>query len=221
MSKEIFVKKEIKETEPRILKIGVDMDANVDEIDTWVCRLVKRGLGIDIREKLKKGPTNFWLDQWPEIKAHPRGPAFVRELFRRTFIYETARPVPGAVETLNKWRKQGHEIWFITARTKEVLGQVTLEWLEKNNLGWAKERLLMRQTSAEDRIEFKARQTQRLDLHFFIEDHAETVRMISSDSMINKLVLKYSWNIAEDIGDKSKFVKNWQEIDGIVQNASR
>lgn len=219
---QIVFPKENKETPPGVLRIGVDLDANVDEIDTWVCRLVKRGLGVDIKKKLEdEGSTNFWLDQWEEVRNIPRGPDFVKEIFRRTFIYECARPIPNAIETLNKWKEQGHEIWFITARTKDDFYQVTLEWLEENNLGWAKNRLLMPTSSEKNRVVFKNREVQGLDLHFFIEDHAETVRMTSSDSMMAKLVLKYSWNIDEDIGNQARFVDNWQEIDKIVQNASR
>lgn len=218
---QIVFPKENKETPPGVLRIGVDLDANIDEIDTWVYRLVKRGLGVDIKKKLKdEGSTNFWLHQWEEIRRIPHGPNFVKELFKRPFIYEYARPIPGAIETLNKWKEQGHEIWFITARTKDELYQVTLEWLEKNNLGWAKNRLLMPPSSEKDRVKFKKNEAQRFGLHFFIEDHAETVKTVTPSSLIRNLVLKYSWNIAEDIGLQSAYVENWQEIDRIIQEAS-
>jgi len=218
---EIVFPKENKESPPGILRIGVDLDANVDEIDTWVCRLVKRGLGVDIKKKIEdEGSTNFWLDQWEEVRSISHGPNFVRELFKRPFIYEYARPIPGAIKTLNKWREQGHQIWFITARTKGDLYQVTLEWLEKNNLGWAKSKLSMPQSLGEDRVNFKNSEAQRLDLHFFIEDHAETVRTVTPSSLVRNLVLEYPWNVAEDIGSQSAYVKNWQEIDRIVQEAS-
>lgn len=216
---EVFVENE--ETLPGILRIGVDLDANVGEIDTWVCRLVKRRLGIDIKQKLEsEGSTNFWLHQWKEIQNHPHGPNFVKELFRRPFIYEHARPIPGAIETLNKWKEQGHQIWFITARTEDELYQVTSEWLKKNDLDWAESRLLMPHSLEKDRVRFKKREAQRLDLHFFIEDHAETVKTVNPPSLIRNLVLKYSWNIGEDIGSQSFYVKNWQEIDRIIQEAS-
>ncbi|MBU3957382.1 hypothetical protein KKI19_03880 [Patescibacteria group bacterium] len=219
---EIIFPKENKETPPGVLRIGVDLDANVDEIDTWVCRLVKRGLGVDIKKKLEdEGSTNFWLHQWEEIRNIPHGPDFVKEIFKRTFVYECARPIPNAIETLNKWKEQEHQIWFITARTKDALYQVTLEWLEKNNLGWAKNRLLMPQSLEKDRVRFKNSEAQRLDLHFFIEDHAETVKAVTPSSLIRNLVLEYSWNVTEDIGSQSAYVENWQEIDRIVQEASR
>lgn len=166
---EIFQPEEIQEI-PGVLRIGVDLDANVDDIDTWTCRLVKRGLGVDIKSVLEQRPVNFWLDEWPEIKAIPHGPAFVNQLFSRTFIYENAIPIKGAIETINSWRKQEHEIWFITARSKDSLGQVTLDWLEKHELGWAKDKILF---SEGERVDFKAQQAEMLDLHVFIEDHAK------------------------------------------------
>lgn len=215
MLKEVFVPKEIKET-PGILRIGVDLDGNVDEIDTWICRLIKRGLGVKI--DLKKGVINFWLDKLPEIQQIPGGPAFVNQIFEKSFIYETARPIPGAVETLNKWRDQSHQIWFITARSKESLDQITFDWLDRHDLGWTKNRVLF---SEGDRVDFKAWEVERLRLHIFIEDHAQTVRAAKSPSMMVKLVLKYPWNVAEEIGPQAFRVNNWQEIDKIIQDASR
>lgn len=217
MSKEIFIPKE---TEiPGRLRIGIDIDGNVDEIDTWTARLIKRGLGIKIN--LREGVINFWLDQLPEIQEIPGGPAFVNKIFEKPFIYETARPIPGAIETLNRWHKEGHQIWFITARPKKTLGQITSDWLEQNSLGWAKDQVLFRQSWDEDRTQFKADKAKRLNLHVLIEDYADTVRMSCSPSMMVKLVLRYPWNIAEEIGPQTVRVDSWQEIDEIVQDTSR
>lgn len=217
MLKEVFIPKEIKET-PGILRIGVDLDGNVDEIDTWTCRLIKRGLGIKV--DLRKGVINFWLDKLPEIQQIPGGPAFVNQIFEKSFIYETAKPIPGAVETLNKWKDQSHQIWFITARPKESLDQITFDWLDRNGLEWAKDKVFFREFWDEDRTQFKADKAAILNLHFFIEDHAETVRAVTPSSLIRNLVLEYPWNVTEDIGSQSAYVKNWQEIDRIVQEAS-
>ena len=218
MSKEIFILREIGETMPGVLRVGVDLDANVVEIGTLVYRLIKRRFGIDIRSKLEEGPTDFWLDRWPEIQSIPHGPAFIEEIFGKPFIYENARPIPGAVETLNKWRSQGHQIWFMTARPEGTLGQTTLDWLEENNLPWARNRVLF---SDGDRANSKARQADELDLNIFIDDHAPTVKMVGSSLMMAKLVLRYSWNISGDIGNQAIFVSSWREMDKVVQDASR
>lgn len=203
---------------PGVLRIGVDLDANVNNLDIWVCRLVKRGLGVDVKSILEQRPVSFWLDDWPEIRALPNGPAFIKELFSKSFIYNNAIPIEGAVEKLNHWRKQGHQIWFITARSEKTHGRETLDWFEKHGLAWGQDKILF---SDGDRVEFKSRQSQNLDLHLLIEDHAPTVRNTDSASMMVKIVLKYPWNMAEEIGSQAIYVDNWQEIDKIVQTASR
>jgi len=218
LKSEIVFPKENKETPPGKLEIGVDLDGVVVKLMIWVNRLCKRGLGVDIKAILNKRPVDYWIHKWPEIQAIPNGPAFIKEVYRKTFIYEMAIPIPGSIETLNKWREQEHQISFITARSKEILGQITLDWLEMFNLDWAKERIFH---TDRDKVDSKAREAQRLGLHIYMGDHAEAVKMITPSSLIVNLVLEHPWNIAEDIGFQSTHVKNWQEADRIVQEASR
>jgi len=197
------------------LRIGVDLDANVDDLYLWFRRLLKRRFRLDIKfEEL----VAFNVEELERIKAVKSGPTFARTVFATPFIYECAKPLPGAVETLNKWHKQSHEIWFVTARPK-YLRPVTLAWLEKNNLGWAKNKVIFRDLWGDDRAKFKCSVARKLDLHVFIEDEARVIKAIKSPSLMAKLVLRYPWNINEDIG-QATFVKNWRQIDQIVQNMS-
>lgn len=208
-----------KKTSSKVLRIGVDLDGCVVDLAYWTSRLIKRRLGLDFKLITKKGPVNFWLHEWPEIKR-VKGENFIRDIFKKTFVYEYAKPIPGAIKVLNKWRKQDHQIWIITARPEEMAKETTLRWLRKNRLGWATKKILFTGYSQKERASLKSQIAHKLDLHVFIEDHAETVRVIDSPSMIIKLVLKYPWNVAEDIGEKAEFVKDWQEIDKIVQELS-
>lgn len=204
----------------KVLRIGVDLDGCVDDLFDYASRLIKKKLGVDFNTVIEKGPVNFYLDEWPEIKRIPGGEVFVREIFKKPDVYKHARPVPWAIRTLNKWNQQDHQIWLITARPKEIVKEITLKWLRDHNLGWAKKRILFTGYSYKERANFKSKVAQELDLHVFIEDHAEAVRAVDSASMLVKLVLKYPWNMAEDIGKKAKFVKDWQEIDKIIQELS-
>jgi len=204
---------------PKNLRIGVDLDACIVDLVYWASRLIKRGLKVDLKKILKKGPVDFWLHHWPEVKKI-KGENFILAMFEKPFIYQYAKPIPGAVKVLNKWKRQGHQIWLITARPKKTVGKITLQWLGKNNLDWAKKRILFTGYSYKDRANFKSEASRKLNLHVFIEDHAEAVRAIDSPSMIIKLVLKHPWNMAENIGKKAKFVKDWQEIDKIIQKLS-
>ncbi len=40
-------------------------------------------------------------------------------------------PYPDALETINKWYDEGHQICFFTSRT-ENLKQITIDWLDKH-----------------------------------------------------------------------------------------
>lgn len=197
-----------------LLRIGVDIDQNIIDLIGKTRTIVLEKLGLDINDH-----KNFYIEEWPELKKVPGGPRFIRNLFLSPFVYQEAEPIPGAIETLNKWQTQGHELWFITART-EMVRQVTLDWFEKNKLGWAKPKIVFRKSPKDSRENFKQAHAKRLNLHAFIEDQAEAVRQISSDAMMIKLILKYRWNIDEEIGEKAKFVDSWQQIDQIIQETS-
>lgn len=43
----------------------------------------------------------------------------------------TCEPFPDALETINKWYDEGHQICFFTSRTED-LRQITEEWLDKH-----------------------------------------------------------------------------------------
>ncbi|KQR94915.1 phosphoheptose isomerase [Chryseobacterium sp. Leaf180] len=43
----------------------------------------------------------------------------------------TCMPFPDALETINKWYDEGHQICFFTSRTED-LKQITKDWLDKN-----------------------------------------------------------------------------------------
>ncbi len=221
MLNEVFRAKEILE-KPGILRIGVDLDANVVDLMDPAHQLIKETLGVDVEQRLKEGPADFFLEQWPEIQSIPGGPEFVMRIYEEPFVYEEAKPIPGSVEVLNKWKQEDHEIWFISARPKKTLEQVTITWLDKYNLGWGKEKLLLF-SSEKSRIEFKENEAKRLKLHVFIEDHGPTVKVVDSSSMMVKLVLAYSWNVNENIGFESAFIYNqdWQEMDRVIQGMSR
>lgn len=197
------------------LRIGVDLDENVVDLVATIRPLILKKLSVDVGLA-----SDFYFQEWEPIKNIPGGSEFVEKIFQREQIYEEANPVIGAPEVLNKWKAYGHQIWFITARA-EKLRQVTMEWLGKNQLDWAKKYLLFRNSFEEDRVSFKACEVSRLNLHIFIEDQAEAVRNVSSPSMMVKLVLRYPWNIKEEIGCKAEFVETWNQIDRIVQEATR
>lgn len=197
------------------LRIGVDLDENVVGCAAAIQPLVLERYGLDVFES-----PEFLFQEWSEIKKTPGASDFISQIFKKESIYREAKPISGAVAILNRWKSQGHQVWFITARP-ESLRRVTLEWLEANRLSWAKEKLLLRQSFETDRILFKAKEALRLNLHVFIEDQAEAINQINSPVMMAKLVLEYSWNRNKKFDKGTKLVKGWQEIDQLVQCLSQ
>jgi hypothetical protein len=210
MSKETVQVPEQKEIS-KLLKIGVDIDGTILKIDTWIFRIIKRYLGVDLR----KVPVSYHLEKLPEIVAIPNGPAFVRKMFECTFIYEKAIPIAGALETLEKWKTFGHQIWFVTARPKN-LKEVTEKWFADHNLAWATENIIFMDDFSVDRAKYKNEIAGRLGFDVLIDDHPETLRIASSSTLIAKIGLRCPANQNEDVGENSVLVESWKEIDKIV-----
>jgi len=163
MSSEKALPKIITE-DPGELNIGIDLDGVVANISSEVRKMVLEGLGIDA--------------SLAGNRKNSRGPQFVLGMWDNPALYEAAEQIPGAVDTINEWRTHGFQIWFITARTKNSVGEATLNWLERNGLGWAKKekRVLFPQPSDKDKVLFKSRAVKKLALHIVIEDYANILR---------------------------------------------
>lgn len=202
----------------KYLRIGIDIDSIILTIEDWIFRLVKRGLKVNTKELKKFG---YFIERSPLITSLPNGERFIKQLYESNFIYENAKPIPGALETLTKWKKYGHKIWFITARPKDKLKPVTNLWFDNHNLSWAKRKIIFMESFSVDRSLFKKTVAEKHKLQVLIDDHAETLKNVNAPSIIKKIGLKYSWNENEDIGNNSILVDNWKEIDQIVEKLTK
>ncbi len=213
---------EVKET-PGILRIGCDLDGVVADIGPAVKEMILKELGIDIAKVARgKDITEYWLHEWPEIKAISGGPEFVLNMWDNPDLYQAAQQIPGAVSSINKLRELGHQIWFITARDR-IVAEATLSWLNANKLSWAVEenRVLFPQSSEEDRVSFKSSLAQKLGAHVLIEDYAEILRGLKpSPSLMVKILFEYPYNIGKDAGSQIVRVGSWSEIVAVIQEAS-
>lgn len=196
----------------RPLRIGVDIDSTIFNINPWLRKIIKKGLHFDIFQVQK---FTYNLERWPEILARPNGEKFIKLLFAHPYIYENAKPLPGAIETLNLWRSQGHEMWFPTARPQHLLKKTTLNSFSLHGLGWATDRIIFADSFASNRSDFKKRVVQEFGLQVLIDDHAETLKNVCSVSLESKIGLRWPWNKDEDVGD-ALLVDNWEQIAEIV-----
>lgn len=111
------------------MKLGFDIDDTLIKLREYAFHLYNQKLAqqVDL-EKFNQLPTleihdlfgltkqqghQMWLDHSDEI------------------YYSACPPFPYAVETLQELDRQGHEIYYITARPKEH-GERTLQWMKEN-----------------------------------------------------------------------------------------
>ncbi len=66
-------------------------------------------------------------------------------------LFATAEHFPDALEILNDWRSQGHQIHFFTARREEHR-EVTEAWLQEHGFKW--DSLLMNKPRIQDGQEY-------------------------------------------------------------------
>lgn len=197
------------------LTIGVDVDDTILDYALIYFRSIKLGLGIDLLARYRE--FTIEAKKLPEITLIPEGPAFLDKIVQRFSLYAFAKPIPGAVETLNRWKSLGYKIWFITARQPH-LKEVTYNWFEKYGLAWAVPKTkFMPSGDYNSHSDYKNRVVQQLGLHVLIDDRAETLKKVICPTLKAKLGLKKPWNVAFSNNGEFTLVDSWREIDQIVE----
>lgn len=191
------------------MKIGVDLDGIVANIDPPLRRAIIDKLNIDLWAD--GGPTTFWIQKEPRVLSIPGGEEFVNNLFFSPFIYANALQVPSSVSNLNILRDQGHEIWIITARPG-IVSEATINWLKTNDLEWAVEKLIICDPTIANRSTTKLDTCKKLKIDLLLDDHASTIKTICKAMEIPGILIKYPWNINEDAGDRAIYCQNWDDI---------
>ncbi len=212
MSAETLKPNEFEEI-PGRLRIGVDLDGVVADIFTWIARLYKRKFNYDLRKT--PGPVEYQIGNRPDVLATPYGKEFCHYLLETDFLYQNAHLIKGAAEYLNLWRRQGHQLLFITARSHRRQN-LTEDWLAGRGLDWVG---VSYRTSGEKVEDYKAKVVREGRFHIMIDDHGPTIASLNSQSLLVKIAPRYSWNEAEDLGG-GIFCQNWKQTNQMVQTAS-
>lgn len=193
------------------LKISIDLDGIVVDFHSSLRKELIKAIGYDCNFYSKPSPVSYYINEWPEIKAISNGPEEVIRLSSLPLVYQKAKPVKDAIKSLNMLRDLGHELWFITARPKN-LTQTTQDWLKKYGLSWGIESLIICDALFTDHAKAKSIACQKIKADILIDDHAETIRNIVCPTIKLKILLSYPWNIGKDVGPNAIFCKNWEEI---------
>ena len=123
-----------------------------------------------------------------------------------TFQFE-AEPFPEAVDVLQRLKRAGHKIYFITSRPKQNQ-PLTFRWLRKYDVPFDALKVIGHDTP-------KGFYGRQLHLDMFVDDlhkHLESMWRYKKKWRKGLLLLDKPWN--SDYIDGSRFtrVKNWKEI---------
>ena len=121
-------------------------------------------------------------------------------------VYYTSCPAfPDAVETLQKLEKNGHEIYYITARPKEH-GERTKVWLKENGFPVQDERFFYGMQDHE-----KVEIIKKLKLDYYFDDKPEVLNTLLNESI--KIFLRdQSYNRHLNIPR----IVNWSDLEEII-----
>lgn len=123
-------------------------------------------------------------------------------------LYLSVKPIKGAREVLQKFKRNGHEIHFISGRATQ-LQPATFKWLRENEIPF--DNLIL--TGGKD--EQKGGFGRKYNLDMFVDDivfHLESMLWYKKRWRKGLLLFDKPWN---DLGhDASKFIRvyNWRDI---------
>ena len=187
------------------MRIGIDID---DTAFITVDSMIKYADKFDQEELSGKGicgnlgliRNRYYLSAlygWDEETKM----RFFKKYYRN--VLEESKPMPGAIETIQKLKRDGHEIYFITARLNiiEDVRKITVQAFQKYDIPY--DQLII---NASDK------KIHCLENHIdvFIEDSFETCQELSQEGIKTYLMTtKMNQNI-EDA--KVERVYNWEEV---------
>lgn len=112
------------------LKIGLDIDGVVADSFVVFRRELNKHYGKEITKFDDYDMSKLYNVAWEDMSAF-----FAQNM---EYLFSTPVPMDGAVATIHAWLREGHEIFYITARKCGAEERVTLKWFDQNNIPRAK-----------------------------------------------------------------------------------
>jgi uncharacterized HAD superfamily protein len=120
--------------------------------------------------------------------------------------YTSCPPYPDAVETLVELNKQGHEIYYITARPNEH-GERTKKWMVEQGFPVHEERFFYGMKD-QDKVNI----IKDLELDYYFDDKPDVLNTLSNDSL-KVYVMNQSYNQHLTVPR----ITNWSELKEIIK----
>ncbi|MCF6093983.1 hypothetical protein L1765_08370 [Microaerobacter geothermalis] len=184
------------------MKLGVDIDGTIKKTQQAAIQVFNEELGKNLTEE---DIDSFYLDE-PYGLTQKEGKRLWRKLEHR--IYSLGVPIEQAAETLSQLVKDGHEVYFITARPgMKHIREVTVNWLKKHGFPYNGDNLYM---NSQD----KAKVAQELGIDLFFEDAPDHLdRLIHAK--IPTVVVDAVYN--REYTDIPRLT-HWQDAYGIISD---
>jgi hypothetical protein len=200
--------------------VAVDLDGVIVNSTRIFELRVLQETGVDINALRVSGRSiPYDYTDIPEIAGDPEKVAAVLNIWRDPKSYQDVEPFPEVVKILTYWRQLGYQLVFPSGRAKTLRG-VTEKCLKKVRLGWVINRVVYATSFGIDRAEFKNWVANTLQLKVFIEDCAEYLVGMNSQSLLIKILLDHYYNQNQASENLICRAKNWGEINLLTHEAA-
>lgn len=163
------------------MKLGIDIDGTIKHTHQAAIKVYNEELNMNVKEE---EVTTFYLDE-PFGLTDEEGKKMWRKLEGK--IYTIGIPLEHASESLQQLSKEGHEIYFITARPGyNHIKDITIDWLKKHRFPYQDSHLFMNAHK-------KGEVAKKLGIDLFFEDDPEHIRNLLS-SGIHTVVMDMFYN---------------------------
>jgi len=157
------------------MKFGFDIDDTLINLREYAFHIynknLKQNVPIDIFHEIKKVEIHEAFGLTDE-QGSKMWNSSLEEIY-----FTDCPPYPGAVETLQELSEQGHEIYYITARSSEH-GERTRNWLMEQGFPVQENRFFCGMKDHE-----KVGIIQTLQLDYYFDDKPDVLNTLSDDSL--------------------------------------
>jgi uncharacterized protein len=178
-----------------MFRLGLDIDGCINNFSNLIydyATLFNEKYGIDKKPDM----SDYLIERffgWSQYMNNEFWTLYYRQALQAT------RPLAGAVQTISLLKRNGAEIYLITARG-EKYREATIDWLNKHGIKFDK--LIMTKEKAENCLKYS------IDL--MIEDEPDNCRSIGKHVPV--LCMSYKYNDCLEGMDNIERVSNWAEI---------
>ncbi|WP_027417181.1 5' nucleotidase, NT5C type [Aneurinibacillus terranovensis] len=185
------------------MKIGFDIDDTLNDIRYTITRI--------FNEHLEREVTNEFVDTFPTLHvydafnlSHEEGHNLWRKFQDR--IHEENLPLEFSSDALNKLTRDGHEIYYITAR-EDSARDATVSWLKKYKFPFQEDHLFIGMKDEE-----KAGIAKEIGLDLFFDDKPHVLDAFAGTGV--KVCIK---DTCYNQHAPYQRISSWSELEKIVQ----